>query len=294
MNNVNAANDKLINKKLKIGMVANTAFAFLEIGIGIAAGSLALVSDAAHNLTDSLSLLVAWMGQKMARKPATEEHTFGYGKATILTALTNSIILIAIAGYIFYEAYQKIINPTPVKGGLIMLVAGIGILVNSGVALMFLKHRSNLNMRGAFLNMAFDALASVGAVGAGLIIYLTGQSLADPIISIVIGGLLVYGSIMIIYDAVHILLEGVPENIDIQEVEKIILSTPGVESMHDLHIWSIASQKPALNCHIIPKNFDLQKNVGIIKSIKQNLQAKFGFGHMTIEAELEPCPPHEH
>jgi cobalt-zinc-cadmium efflux system protein len=288
------SDDKLINKKLKIGMVLNAGFAFLEITVGIAAGSLALISDASHNLTDSLSLLVAWAGQKISKKPATQGHTFGYGKATILTALTNSIILIAIAGYIFYEAYQKIVHPSPVKGGLIMIVAGVGIIVNTTVALMFLKHRDNLNMRGAFLNMAFDALASVGAVLAGLIIYLTGKTIADPIVGIVIGLLLIYGSVKIINDAVHILLEGVPKNIDVQEVEKIILNTFGVKSVHDLHLWSIASQKLALNCHIIPEHFDLQNNVEIIKQIKQNLRTKLEFSHITIEAELEPCPPHEH
>ena len=283
-----------VNQKLKIGMVANTVFAGFEIVIGLFSGSLVLVSDAAHNLTDSLSILIAFVGQKIARRPPTEKHTFGYGKATILSALINSLILIAMAGYIFYASYEKILHPQPVKGGLIMLVAGVGILVNSGVAAMFLKYRNDLNMRGVFLNMAFDAIVSVGAVVAGFIILLTGKSIADPIISIAIGVMLVYGSVQIINQAIHILLEGVPEDIDVKNVEKIILQTPGVKSAHDLHIWSIASQKPALNCHIIPVYFDLQKNVEIIKQIKENLKNKYQFSHITIEVELEPCPQHEH
>lgn len=287
-------NNMDVNQKLKIGMVANTVFAGFEIVIGLFSGSLVLVSDAAHNLTDSLSILIAFVGQKIARRPPTEEHTFGYGKATILSALINSLILIAMAGYIFYASYEKILHPQAVKGGLIMLVAGVGILVNSGVAAMFLKHRNDLNMRGVFLNMAFDAIVSAGAVVAGFIILITGKSIVDPIISIAIGVMLVYGSVQIINQAIHILLEGVPEDIDVKNVEKIILQTPGVKSAHDLHIWSIASQKPALNCHIIPVYFDLQKNVEIIKQIKENLKNKYQFSHITIEVEIEPCPQHEH
>lgn len=283
-----------INQKFKIGMVANTAFAGFEIAIGMASGSLALVSDAAHNLTDSLSILIAFIGRKIARRPPTEEHTFGYGKATILTALTNSLILIGIAGYIFFEAYQKIISPQPVKGGLIMIVAGVGILVNSGVAMMFLKHRQDLNMRGVFLNMAFDAAVSVGAVIAGFVILLTGKSAADPIISIAIGVMLIYGSIQIISQAIHILLEGVPEHIKTKEVKLAIAGIAGVKNIHDLHIWSMASQKVALSCHLIPEDFDFKKNAELIKRIKEFLKARFQIDHATIEAEIEACQPHEH
>lgn len=283
-----------INQKLKIGMVANTAFAVLEIAIGLVSGSLALISDAAHNLTDSLSILIAFIGQKIASRPATQEHTFGYGKATILTALINSLMLIAVAGYIFYEAYLKILHPEPVKGGLIMLVASVGILVNGGVAGLFLKDRSNLNMKGVFLNMAFDTLVSIGAVFAGLIIMLTGKTLADPIISIAIGTMLIYGSVQIVNQAIHVLLEGVPEHIKTPEVLSAIQAMPQVKNVHDLHIWSMASQKPALSCHILAENYDLTKNVDLIRQIKLMLNDKFQIAHATVEVELELCPPHEH
>jgi len=283
-----------LNKKLQVSMLANTAFAVLEIIVGLVSGSLALISDAAHNLTDSLSILIAFIGQKIANRPATAEHTFGYGKATILTALINSLLLIAVAGYIFYEAYQKILHPVPVKGGLIILVAGIGILVNGGIAAMFLKDRNNLNMKGVLLNMAFDTLVSIGAVFAGLVILLTGKTMADPIISIAIGVMLIYGSIQIVNQGVHILLEGVPENIKTDEVLAAIQSMPAVKNVHDLHIWSMASQKPALSCHILAEHYDLAKNVELIKQIKLALEKQFQISHATIEVELEPCPPHEH
>ncbi|MBI5530217.1 MAG: cation transporter [Candidatus Doudnabacteria bacterium] len=286
--------DQQTNNKLKLSFVINTGFAFLEIFVGLFSGSLALVSDAAHNLTDSLSILIAWAGQKFAKRPATEEHTFGYGKATILTALANSIILILVAAYIIYEAYLKIVEPQPVKGGVVILVAGIGVLVNGIVALMFLKNRDNLNLRGVFLNMAFDAAVSVGAMAAGLVILLTGKTVADPIISLVIAAMLIYGSWQIIYEAVHILLEGVPENLNFKDVNAFIAAMPGVQSVHDLHIWSIASQKVALNCHIIPNVYDFKQNVSLIKQIKEQLKQKYNINHCTIEAETEICPPHEH
>jgi len=286
--------DTQTNKKLKISFGLNTGFAILEIIVGLFSGSLALISDAAHNLTDSLSILIAWAGQKFAKRPATEEHTFGYGKATILTALANSLILILVAVYIFYEAYLKILNPQPVRGGIVMLVAGVGVLVNGAVALMFLKNRGNLNLRGVFLNMAFDTAVSLGAMIAGLIILLTGKTIADPIISLAIGAMLVYGSWQIADQAVHILLEGIPENINLKDVKTFIGNMSGVESVHDLHVWSIASQKIALNCHIIPNTYDFEQNVLLIKQIKQSLKEKYDINHCTIEVEKEVCPPHEH
>ncbi|MCL5774887.1 MAG: cation diffusion facilitator family transporter [Patescibacteria group bacterium] len=283
-----------LNKKLKVGMAANTAFAIAEIIVGLASGSLALVSDAVHNLTDSLSILIAFVGQKIAQRPATEEHTFGYGKATILTALVNSLILIAIAGFIFYEAYQKILHPSPVKGGVIMLVAGIGILVNGGVAAMFAKDRNNLNMRGVFLNMAFDTLVSLGAVFAGLVILVWGKTLADPVISMAIGVMLVYGSIQIVNQAIHILLEGIPENLKPKEIIRAVGQVPNIVSVDNFHLWSIASQKPALSCHLVVTPAGLVDHIQLVEDVKTMLLEKFQIDHSTIEIGLNPTPEHKH
>lgn len=283
-----------IGTKFKTGIVANTVFAGFEIVVGLISGSLALISDAMHNLTDSLSILIAFIGQKIAKRPATEEHTFGYGKATILTALTNSLILVGIAGYIFFQAYQKIINPQPVKGGMIMLVAGVGILVNTGVAAMFFKNRKDLNMRGVFLNMAFDALVSVGAVVAGFIILITKKTIADPIISIAIGAMLIYGSVQIINQAIHILLEGIPEHLKPKEIMETIKSLPSVTGVDNFHLWNIASQRPALSCHVIVTPAGLIDHVELIEKIKQILLDKFQIEHSTIEIGTKPTPEHEH
>lgn len=281
-------------RKLKASMAVNTGFAFLEIGIGFASGSLALISDAAHNLTDSLSILIAYLGQKIAKRPATEEHTFGYGKATILTALFNSLLLIGIAGFIFFEAYQKIRHPEPVAGTTIILVAGIGILVNGGVAALFAKNRSDLNMRGVFLNMAFDTLVSVGAVAAGLVIHLTGKTIADPIISLGIGAMLVYGSVQIVNQAVHILLEGVPEHLKPKEIISAICAIPNVISVDNFHLWNIASQKPALSCHLVVTPAGLTDHIQLIEEVKMMLLKQFQIDHATIEIGLSPTPEHRH
>ena len=283
-----------ISTKFKIGMVLNTAFAVFEIIVGNLTGSLALLSDAMHNLTDSLSILIAFIGQKIAKKPATEEHTFGYGKATILTALTNSLLLIGIAGYIFFQAYQKIIHPEPVKGEVIMLVAGLGILINAGVAGLFFKHRKDLNMKSVFLNMTFDALVSVGAAIAGLIILLTGKTIADPIISIAIGIMLIYGSVQIINQAIHILLEGIPEHLKPREIIDAIKTLPAVVGVDNFHLWNIASQRSALSCHVIVTPAGLTDHVELIEKIKLMLLKKYQIDHSTIEIGTRPTPEHKH
>lgn len=283
-----------INNKLKLSLIINTAFAILEFSVGTLAGSLALVSDAAHNLTDSLSILIAYIGQKIASRPATEEHTFGYGKATILTALVNSLLLMAIAGYILFESYQRILHPQATSGGIIMVVAAIGIAVNGGVAAMFVKNRGDLNLRSVFLNMAFDAIVSLGAAAAGLIIYLTHSSLADPVISIAIAGMLIFGAAQIINKAVHIFLEGVPEHMDIKKIRSAILENQEVRLVDDLHVWSIGSQKCALNCRIIFHGQNLEKNLLAVEQIKQMLKDKFDINHAAIETALKPAPPHQH
>lgn len=275
-------------------MILNTAFAVFEMIVGSLTGSLALFSDAMHNLTDSLSILIAFIGQKIAKKPATEEHTFGYGKATILTALTNSLLLIGIAGYIFFQAYQKIIHPEPVKGEVIMLVAGLGILINAGVAGLFFKHRKDLNMKSVFLNMTFDALVSVGAVIAGLIILLTGKTIADPIISIAIGIMLIYGSVQIINQAIHILLEGIPEHLKPREIIDAIKTLPAVVGVDNFHLWNIASQRSALSCHVIVTPAGLTDHVELIEKIKLMLLKKYQIDHSTIEIGTRPTPEHKH
>lgn len=284
---------KNLDNKLKLGLILNTAFTIFEFVVGIISGSLALTSDAGHNLTDSLSLLIAFFAQKIAKRDANPDHSYGYGRATILAALLNGIILVLLAVYIFYEAAIRIMHPEPVQGGLIMIVAFMGIIVNASVALLFKNETKDLNMRGAYISMFYDALASVGALVAGLLIIITGLSIFDSLIGILIGILLLKSSWGVIREAMHVLLEGAPEGINNEAVKKEILNMPKIKNVDDLHIWAISSHFAALSCHIVIEDCSVEESTKIVKTIKEDLHEKFNIEHSTIETELVECPPDE-
>lgn len=281
-----------LDNKLKLGLVLNTSFTIFEFTIGILSGSLALISDAGHNLTDSLSLLIAFIANKIAKREANTDHSYGYGRATILAALLNGMILFLLAMYIFYESFNRFRNPEPVEGGLVMLVAFVGILINGGIALLFKKASKNdLNIRGAYVNMFYDMLASVGALLAGFLILVTKLTIFDSLISVLIGLLLIKSSWGVVRSAMHVLLEGVPEGMDTDKVKNTILDTPSVRNIDDLHIWAISSHNAALSCHVVIEDCSLEESTKIIKEIKQELKEKFHIEHATIETELIECPP---
>ncbi|CAN5209712.1 cation diffusion facilitator family transporter [soil metagenome] len=280
-----------LDNKLKLGIVLNTVFTVFEFTVGIASGSLALISDAGHNLTDSLTLVVSFCGNKISKREANEDHTYGYGRASILTALFNASILLVLSLFIFYEGYQRIMHPEPVKGNLVAIVAFIGILINGSIALLFRNNKDDLNIRSAYLNMAFDALASVGALLAGLIIIFTGKTIVDPFISIIIGIMLISSAWRVVRDAIHVLLEGVPEGIDAEKVKRAIKDVSYIKGVDDMHIWAISSQYAALSCHVVIEDCDLEKSTKIVKEIKDMLHQKFNIEHATIETELVACPP---
>ena len=284
----------LLEKKIKLSLGLNSAFAIFEFIVGIFSGSLALLSDAAHNLTDSFSLLISFFGQKFAQKKPTQEHTFGYGKASILTALINSIILVSLGIYIWYSAINRLHEQVHIQGGLVIIVAIFGILVNGAIAKIFYNDRGDLNIKSAYVNMLYDTITSAGALVAGALIYFFAWEWADTAVSIIIGCALFYNGAKLINQATHVLLEGVPENLDVKKVKNDITSVPGVLQVDDLHIWSIGSQKSALNCRLIPTQKDFNTNIALVAAIKKMLSQKHGFNHVTIELALEPAPAHEH
>lgn len=283
-----------LEKKIKLSLGLNTAFAVFEFIVGVFAGSLALVSDSAHNLTDSFSLLISFFGQKFARKKATQQHTFGYGKATILAALANSLVLVLLAVYICYSAVSRLNENIHIQGGLVMVVAIAGIIVNGAIAKIFYNERQDLNIKAAYVNMLYDTITSAGAFLAGLLIYFFAWEWADTAVSIIIGFALLYNGIKLINQATHVLLEGVPENLDVAAVKNDIAAVAGVKMVDDLHVWSIGSQKSALNCRLILAGKDFDNNLQIVVAVKQMLAEKYGFNHATIELATEPLGPHEH
>ena len=285
-------NAKNQDNKIKLGLVLNFGFTLFEFGVGIFSGSLALISDAGHNLTDSLSLVIAFFGNKVAKREANEEHTYGYGRATIITALINALLLLGLSIFIFYEAYKRILNPEPVEGFLVAIVALIGMTMNVGVAFLFRNEKQDLNIRSAYINMLFDALASGGALLAGILIVVTKLTIFDSLISIIIGLLLIRSGWSLVKKALHVLLEGVPEGINMEKVKKAIINHNAmIKAVDDLHIWAISSQYAALSCHVVIEDCDLEKSTRLVKQIKEELHQKFNIEHATIETELVECPP---
>jgi len=281
-----------LDNRLKLGLILNTVFTIFEFIIGFFSGSLALISDAAHNLTDSLSIVVAFFANKVAGRQATIDKTYGFGRATILAALFNAFVLFALAAYIFYEAYKRFLNPQPLEGGIIMIVAFIGIVVNGGVAFLFSKNKSDLNMRGTYLNMLYDTLASAGAVVAGGIILLTNWTVVDPLISVIIAVMQLKSGWSVVRSGLHVLLDGVPEGTDVTKIKKAILQMPGVVGLDDLHVWALSTISAALSCHLVIKNCTLEESLAVKENVKQMLSDKFHIEHATVETELTQGPHH--
>ena len=279
-------------KGIKFGLVLNTAYTVVEFGFGLFTGSLALIADASHNLTDTLTLSISFVANRVAKRKANDAKTFGYGRATILAALLNAVIMLAVAAFIVFEAIQRLSHPQPIEGGIVAAVAAIGIFVNGSIALVLYKQKSDLNMRSAFIDMAFDALSSLGAVIAGLIILFTGISWVDSAIGLIIAGLLVYNTCKILSEAVSILLESTPKDVDISKIKEIILSNKDVLDVDDMHIWAIRSGYNTLSCHITISEEKLANSHKIVEAVKERLLKNTSIQHATIEVELEDCKEH--
>ncbi len=278
---------------IKFGLVLNSLFTVVEFGFGIATGSLALIADASHNLTDTFTLMVSFTANRLARREANESKTFGYGRATILAALLNASVMLAVAAFIVFEAIQRLTHPQPIEGGIVAIVACVGIAVNGSIALVLSKHRKDLNMRSAFIDMSFDALSSLGAVIAGLVILFTGVNGIDSVVGLLIAGLLVYNTLKILKEATQILLEGTPKEIDIISVKQAIVDTDNVLKVDDVHIWAIRSGYNALSCHIVIDEKNLPKSRVIVEAVKTTLRSGHDIQHATIEVELEDCTKHD-
>lgn len=278
---------------IKFGLILNTTFTIIEFVFGILTGSLALIADAAHNLTDTFTLSVSFIANRLARREANESKTFGYGRAAILAALLNASVMLAVAAFIVIEAIQRLGNPHSIEGGVVVTIAFIGILVNGSIAIVLSKNRKDLNMRSAFIDMSFDALSSLGAVIAGLVIWLTGITWVDSVVGLVIATLLVYNTLKILSEAVQILLEGTPKDLDITAITRAITDEDKVLSVDDMHLWAIRSGYNVLSCHIVIDEAELKDSRVIVEVVKAKLRKEYDIKHATIEVELEDCTTHK-
>lgn len=288
------SHDKKDNdNSIKFGLVLNSLYTIVEFGFGIFTGSLALIADASHNLTDTFTLTISYFANRLARRKANDRKTFGYGRATILAALLNSSVMIAVAVFITFEAVQRLQHPIEIEGGIVAAVASVGIVVNGSIAYVLSKNRKDLNMRSAFIDMSFDALSSLGAVIAGLIMLFTDIQYVDSVVGLAIAALLLYNTLKILKEAVQILLEGTPKDLDITAITQSISYTNKVLSVDDMHVWAIRSGYNALSCHIAIDETDLEDSRNIVEAVKAKLRNDYDIQHATIEVELEDSTKHE-
>ncbi|MCR8723430.1 cation diffusion facilitator family transporter [Frigidibacter sp. ROC022] len=272
------------NRAFAIGVGLNLLYVALEAGYGLASGSLALLADAGHNLSDVLGLLLAWGASWLAQRKPTRSHTYGFKRGPILAALGNAAILLVAVGFIGVEAIHRLIVPGPVATGTILWVASVGVLVNVGTALMFMSGaRDDLNIRGAFVHMAADAGVTVGVIIAALLIRWTGQQWIDPAISLVIAAVILLSTWGLLRDSVDLALDAVPPGIDPGRVEAALRGLPGVSDVHDLHIWGMSTTETALTAHLVRS--DAAADAGLIRQATREMRERFGIGHATLQME---------
>lgn len=272
------------NKAFLWGIILNVIYVLVEFIFGLTINSMALIADAGHNLSDVLGLVLAWGASYLATTAATKKKTYGLRKSTILAALLNSIILLIAVGAISIEAIRKIIEPVPVGGTIMMIVAGVGVVINSLTALFFFAGRkTDLNIKGAFLHMAADAGISVGVVAAGLLINVTSYTLIDPILSLIIVIIIAAGTWGLMKDSFMLSMDAVPGGIDYERIEDYFLSLEGVKEVHDLHIWAMSTTENALTAHLLIP--DKKTDDEFLKNICKDLHDKFGIEHPTIQIE---------
>ncbi len=268
-----------------IGIGLNLAYVAAEAGYGLAAGSLALLADAGHNLGDVLGLALSWGAAMLGRRGPSVRFTYGYRSSSILAALANAIILLVVTGGIAWEALWRLGHPVPVMGSVVAAVAAVGIAVNAATALLFMRGRkSDLNLRSAFLHMAADALIAVGVVAAGLTIALSGWLWLDPAIGLVISAVIVYGTWDLVKQAVSLALDAVPQGVDPAAVRAHLLALPGVTALHDLHIWGMSTTETALTCHLVMPGGHPGDEA--LAQIAHDLEHRFGVHHATLQIEL--------
>ena len=279
-----AINAESLNKAFIIGIVLNLAFVVIEFAAGFWFDSLALLSDAGHNLSDVVSLVLALLAFRLAKVKANERYTYGYKKSTILVSLLNAVILLVAVGAIVIESIHKLNNPAVVPGGAIAWVAGVGVLINAFTAFLFMKDKEkDLNVKGAYLHMAADALVSVGVLVAGIVISRTGWYIIDPIIGLIVAVVILISTWNLLHDSLRLTLDGVPTSIDSQKVVKAIRALPGVDDVHHIHIWAISTTENALTAHIVLKQPEGMQEV---KHLIRHRLEDFGIGHATLEFEV--------
>lgn len=272
------------NRAFKAGISLNLVFIVVEAGFGFRADSLALIADAGHNLSDVLSLFLAWGAAALAARASTSTRTYGFRKLTIMAPLASALLLLVALGGISWEAVGRFFSPKDVDGPVMIIVALIGVAINTATALMFFSGRKeDLNLRGVFLHMAADAGISLGVAVAGLIILLKGWLWVDPVISLAVALVILAGTWGLFRDSMNLAIDAVPREVDISGIRAYLTGLDGVESIHDLHVWAMSTTEIALTVHLVVKHRENAN--GILPEVQRGLKGRFGIEHSTIQME---------
>ncbi len=275
-----------MGRAFAIGVILNTAFVAAEVAAGLWTGSLALLADAGHNLSDVLSLLLAWGATVLARRAPAGRRTYGLRKATILASLANAILLLVAVGAITSEAVRRFTQPAAIDSDIVMITASLGVLINGATALLFMRgSHDDLNVRGAFLHMAADAGVSLAVVAGAFLMARTGLLWIDPVLSLIIAGVIVLGTWSLLRDSADLAMDAAPRGIDVEAVRAYLAGLPGVESVHDLHIWAMSTTETALTAHVLrPLNSDGDR---FLHTACEGLERRFKIGHATLQVETD-------
>jgi cobalt-zinc-cadmium efflux system protein len=277
------ASPSAMGKSFAIGLGVNLVYMVVEIIAGLAAHSVALLADAAHNASDVLGLLAAWVAGRLALRAATATFTYGMRRASILAALGNAAALLLVTGGIAWEAMLRLLNTPQVGGGAVMLIAAGGIVVNGGSALLFMRGQDDLNVRGAFLHLAGDAALAAATVAAGAIIWLTHWNWVDPVTSLIVAGAIIAATWSLLRQSVALSMDAVPAGLDTAKITACLAAVPGVISVHDLHVWPVSTTETALTAHIV--RAEPSKDTELLAAAQHELEEHFGIEHATLQLE---------
>ena len=274
-----------MERPLRWSLWINLAYAAVELAAGIMAGSIALISDAVHNLSDVPSMSISLLALRAEKRPADSLRTFGYRRSGVLAAFTNCIALLAVGGYVIWEAADRAFDPGPVATDIMIWVSIAGLVVNGGIAAMMLRGRRDLNLRTVLIHNAGDAASSLAILAGAIIIGQTGHTIVDPILGVLIGVGILWSSIGVLRETTHILLEGTPASLRIEQVAEAILRDDQVQEVHDVHIWSLGANHFALSCHVRVTEMTTSQGAQLLNRLVELLEREFHIGHTTIQIE---------
>ena len=287
--NASGSNDSATSRVLRISLVITLGYIVLLVIAGIRAHSLALLSEAGHNLSDFFALLLSWGAVYLSGRSPNARKTFGYSRAGVLAAFVNGLTLVLISFYIWYEAFHRLLNPIDVHPGLMIWVAAAGVVMNGGIALLLMRGRRDINLRSAIIHEIGDTLSTAAVIAGGIAIALTGRRWIDPALSVGIGVMILWSSIGIIRESLNILLEGIPSGMKLDRIESSIRAIPGVNDVHDLHVWSIGSDTHSLSCHVSIADMRASESENLLRRIRDELASRFHIHHTTIQFEYAVC-----